>query len=123
MRDKKINLLAQAGAKKHPELSDVPLLADFARSDEDRQILEIYFATADMARPLWVGPDVPADRVAALRKAFDATMNDKDFIEEARKINIDVEATGGAEVQRIVARILGAPARVLDRARKFSEPQ
>ena len=123
LRDKKINLLAQAGARKHPELPDVPLLADFARSDEDRQVLEIYFATADMARPLWVGPDVPADRVAALRKAFDATMTDRDFIEEARKINIDVEATGGAEVQRIVARILGAPARVLDRARKFSESQ
>ena len=101
----------------------MPLLADFARSDEDRQVLEIYFATADMARPLWVGLDAPADRVAALRKAFDATMTDRDFVEEARKINIDVEATGGAEVPRIVARILGAPARVLDRARKFSEGQ
>ena len=123
LRDKKINLLAQAGARKHPELPDVPLLADFARSEEDRQILALYFATADMARPLWVGPDVPVDRVAALRKAFDATMGDTDFIEEARRINIDVEATGGAEVQRIVQRILGAPARVLDRARKFSEAQ
>ena len=123
LRDKKINLLAQAGARKHPELPDVPLLADFARSEEDRQILALYFATADMARPLWVGPDVPLDRVAALRKAFDATMGDTDFIEEARRINIDVEATSGAEVQRIVQRILGAPARVLDRARKFSEAQ
>lgn len=120
LRDKKINLLAQAGARKHPELPDVPLLFDFAKSAEDRQILQIYFATADLARPLIVGPDVPAERVEALRKAFDDTMTDTDFLDEARRVNIDIEPTGGAEVQRMVERILGAPARVLDRARTFS---
>ena len=123
LRDKKINLLAQAGATKHPELPDVPLLADFAKSGEDKLLLEIYFATADMARPLLVGPDVPGERVEALRRAFDATMADSEFLEEAKRINIDIEATGGADVQKIVMRILGAPPHVLARARKFAEPQ
>ncbi len=81
------------------------------------------FADTQKARPLWVGPDTPSDRVAGLCKVFYATMKDSDFIEEARRMNIEVEATGGAEVQRIVGGILGAPARVLDRARKFSEAQ
>ena len=123
LRDGKINLLAQAGAKKHPDLPDVPLLADFAKNDEDRQILRVYFATADMARPLWVGPEIPSERVDALRRAFDATMADRDFLDDARRVNVDIEATGGAGAQAIVAGILGAPARVLERARKFAEAQ
>ena len=123
LRDKKINLLAQAGAKKHPELPDTPLLVDFAKNDEDRQILRVYFATADMARPLWVGPDVPAERVEALRRAFDATMVDREFLDEARRAGVDIEPTGGVAVQAIVAGILGAPPAVLERARRFAEAQ
>jgi len=123
LRDRKLNLLAQAGNRKHPELPDVPLLRDFAKTPEDKQVLGIYFDTMDMARPFWIGPDIPADRVAALRKAFDATMADTDFLAEAKRMIIDIEPTPGEEVQRIIASVINAPEPIMKRARSFANAQ
>ena len=80
----------------------------------------IFFSPADLGRPLWVGPEVPADRVEALRRAFDLTMADREFLEEARRASIDIEPTRGVDAQAMVARVLGAPAHVLERARGFA---
>lgn len=121
LRDKKINLLAQTGSKRHPELADVPLLLDFAKSDDDRRILEIYLAPTDIARPILLGPGVPADRVAAIRQAFDAMVVDKEFIAEADKLKVEIEATSGVEVQRTIERILQSPPNLLARAKQLSE--
>jgi tripartite-type tricarboxylate transporter receptor subunit TctC len=123
LRDRKLNLLAQAGSSKHPELGDVALLRDFAKTLEDRQVLDIYFDTMEMARPFWIGPEVPADRVAALRKAFDATMADAEFLSEAKRMTIDIEPTPGEEVQRIIARVINAPDQIMNRARSFADEQ
>jgi tripartite-type tricarboxylate transporter receptor subunit TctC len=118
---KRINLLVQTGSRRHPELPDVPLLVDFARTAEDRQILEIYLAPVEIARPFLVGPDVPAERVAALRRAFDAAMADPILLSEAERSRIEIEPMRGEDVQTIVERIVRAPPSVLARAKAFSQ--
>jgi tripartite-type tricarboxylate transporter receptor subunit TctC len=121
IRDKKLNLLAQGGAKEHSELAGVPLLINFAKTTEDRQVLEIFFAGDEISRFVLAGPGIPADRVAALRKAFDDTMADPEFQAMATRAAIDIEPTSGVEVQRLVDRILHAPANVLEKAKRFAE--
>lgn len=116
----KINLLVQTGGKRHPELPDVPLLMEFARSAEARQIMELYLAPAEISRPFLVGPDVPPARVLALRRAFDAAMVDPALADEAKRIKMDMDAMTGEEVQEIVLRILRAPPAIIARARSFS---
>lgn len=118
---KKINLLVQTGSRRHPELPGVPLLLDFARTPEDRQILEVYLAPVEIARPFLVGPDVPAERVAALRRAFDAAMADPVLLEEARRSRLEIEPMRGEDVQAIVERIVRAPPAVIARAKAFSQ--
>jgi tripartite-type tricarboxylate transporter receptor subunit TctC len=120
LRDKKINLLVQTGSKRHPELPDVPLLVDFARSAEARQVLELTLAPVEIARPFLVGPDVPAERVAALRRAFDATLADPAVKAEADRARIEIDAMRGEDVQEIVTRILRAPPNVVARAKALS---
>jgi tripartite-type tricarboxylate transporter receptor subunit TctC len=84
---KKIRVLAQYGLTRHAELVDVPTMLEFARSDADRQAMTMLFARTEYGRPYFLPPDVPPDRVAALRRAFDATMRDPGFIAEAAKLN------------------------------------
>jgi tripartite-type tricarboxylate transporter receptor subunit TctC len=120
LRDKKINLLVQTGSKRHPELPDVPLLVDFARSAEARQVLELTLAPVEIARPFLVGPDVPAERVAALRRAFDSTLADAAVKAEANRARIEIDAMRGEDVQEIVTRILRAPPNVIARAKALS---
>ena len=117
----KINLLVQTGNRRHPELAQVPLLIDFARSAEDRQIMEIYLAPVEIARPFLVGPDVAPERVQALRRAFDAAMTDPALLEEAARSRMEIEAMRGEDVQAVVHRILRAPASVIARARTFAQ--
>jgi len=79
LRERKVNILLQLALKKHPALPDVPLVMDLARTDADRKALALIFSRQSMAYPLTAPPDVPADRLAALRRAFDATMQDPAF--------------------------------------------
>ena len=120
LRDKKINLLVQTGSKRHPELPDVPLLVDFARSAEARKVLEITLAPVEIARPFLVGPDVPLERVNALRRAFDAAMADPAVKAEAERSRVEIDAMRGEEVQESVLQILRAPAAVIARAKSLS---
>lgn len=120
LANKKINLLAQAGSRPNPELTDIPLLRDFARTAEDRAILDLYFNTMEISRPFWVGPVTPVQRVEILRRAFDATMRDAQFLEEARKMNIDIEPTSGEQTQDAVSKIINAPEAVLTRAGAYA---
>ena len=118
---KKLNLLAQAGHKRLAGLPDVPLLFDFAKNQDDRQVLELFLAPDEIARPLVAGPGVPADRVAALRAAFMRTMEDAEFKAEAARARIEIDAMSGEDAQRIVERIIGAPQAVVARAKQFAE--
>ncbi len=109
LRDKKIKLLMQIGLEKEPDLPDVPLALDFAKTPEDRKVLELYFAQKNVARPLMAAPGVPAERLAALRTAFEQMSPDKDFLEDAKKSGLDVEPMTGAAVDKIMQLIASTP--------------
>jgi tripartite-type tricarboxylate transporter receptor subunit TctC len=119
--EKKVNIIVQMAMEKAADLPNVPLIMDFAKTELDRKALELLFAPQVMAWPLVAPPDVPADRVVTLRKAFAATMKDADFLADAKKLNIDVEPVPGELMQTLVARVSDFDRAVVDRALELTE--
>jgi tripartite-type tricarboxylate transporter receptor subunit TctC len=115
VRDKKINIIFQVGLKASRELPDVPLFLEYAQNDLDRSALRLFSAAATIGRPLFSTPEVPSERVAALRRAFDLTVTDPAFLEAAAKSGLDIEPVSGAELQRIVNEIVSTPKNVTAR--------
>ena len=112
----KLHVLLQLALHKHPELPDVPLVVDLATTDEQRQILTLIFARQVMGRPFLAPPGVPAERAAALREAFMATMTDPDFVADAERTQLEVNPVAGEDVQKLVAEIYRTPPEVAKRA-------
>ena len=83
----------------------VPLAGDFARTPEQRAILELYFTQTIFGRPYVVAPEVPKDRVAALRQAFSDTLRDPELVAEAKQLTLDVDQVSGDEVQALIAKV------------------
>jgi tripartite-type tricarboxylate transporter receptor subunit TctC len=119
--EKKINILVQIGLKKIPELPDVPLLMDLGANEQDRALLRALSASTQIGRPIFTTPDVPAERVAALRKAFDTMVRDPAFLEQARKEHFDIEAASGEELQRLVAGMMEMPKQQSERLKQIME--
>ena len=115
LAEKKIVVIAQAGPKA-PDL-DAPVLADLAKTPAERQLVELITSGTQMGRPLATTPGTPPERVAALRAAFAATMQDPEFLAEARKLNFEVMPVLGEAMQAAVAKILATPAAVAERAK------
>ncbi|MDB5652065.1 MAG: tripartite tricarboxylate transporter family receptor [Hyphomicrobiales bacterium] len=115
LENKKINILVQIGLKKAHDLQDVPLLIDLAKNDADRAVLRLLSAPATIGRPIFTTPDVPAERVAALREAFEKTMKDPGFLEDAAKARMDLDPVSGEELQKIVTEIMATPKQTADR--------
>ena len=99
-----------------PDLPDVPLILDLARSPEDRAILKLIFARQVMAWPYLAPPGVPLDRVETLRRAFTDTMADKDFLADADKSLLEVRPVKGADIQALVNEVYATPAAITQRA-------
>ena len=114
--EKKINVLVQLALTKHPDLPDVPLITDLAKTDEDRQVLKLIFARQVMGRPFLAPPGVPADRVAALRKAFMDMMTDKDFLADAEKAQLEINPVAGDEIEKLVKELYGTPPAIAQKA-------
>ena len=112
----KLNILFQMGLSKHRDLPNVPLAIDLARTDEEKAILSLLFARQVMAWPYAAPPGVPEDRVEALRKAFDDTMRDKDFLAEAEKSNLEITPVTGAAIQKLVRQVYATPADTVRKA-------
>ncbi|HLH98336.1 MAG TPA: hypothetical protein VKW08_24775 [Xanthobacteraceae bacterium] len=121
LADKKITLIMQWGLKKNPELADVPLVMEMARTDADRQALELALARLEFGRPFFLPPNVPTDRVEALRRAFDATVKDPGFLADAEKSKIDVDPLTGEQVAALVAQVSRTPADTVARVRAAME--
>jgi tripartite-type tricarboxylate transporter receptor subunit TctC len=117
----KINIILQQGLKKAPDLPDTPFILDYAKSDEDRQALDLIFAPQSFAWPFIAPPDLPAERLAALRRAFDATMKDKDFLAEADKLNIEIDPMTGEDMAALITRILAYPPATVARADQLTK--
>lgn len=115
IRDKKISFLGISGLSRDPEIpASVPLIGDLAKTQEQKDILELAFAPLEMARPLLAPPDIPADRLKILRDAFDKTMKDPAFLAEARKRKLDVSPMSGEQVAQLIGRLMAKPANIVN---------
>jgi hypothetical protein len=119
--EKKITVIAQYGLHRDPDLALAPTMLDLAKTDADRQALTMMFARTEYGRPYFAPPDVPAARVEALRRAFDATMKDPDFVADAAQLQLELSPATGEEVQALVAKLAGTPADIVARVRAALE--
>jgi tripartite-type tricarboxylate transporter receptor subunit TctC len=113
---KQVNLLMQLALGKHPELANVPLVVDLAKTEEQRNILRLVFARQQVAYPFLAPPGVPADRVEALRAAFMKAMADPELLAEAAKARLEILPVSGGDVQRLVAELYATPAPIVEKA-------
>jgi tripartite-type tricarboxylate transporter receptor subunit TctC len=117
LEDKRMIVLVQLSLTKHPEMPDVPLITDFAKTDEQRAILKLIFARNIMGRPYLAPPGLPPDRLATLRQAFTDTMKDKDFLAEADKAQLEINPVSGEDVEKLVKEVYATPAGVIAKAK------
>ena len=118
---KKLNILVQIGFTPEPEIAHVPMLQDFVTNDRDRQIVNLVSLPTVLGYAHWVAPEVPADRVAALRSAYAATMKDPAFLAEAQRLSMMLRPATGAEVEAQVAKVASTPRPVLEEAARVLE--
>jgi tripartite-type tricarboxylate transporter receptor subunit TctC len=121
LRDRQVNILFQVGPRREPDLADVPLWSELGESEDQRRILQILSGDVAVGRPILTAPNVPADRLRALRKAFDDTVADPRFIDAAKQANIYINPMGGEELQAMVEKIAGPAERVLTLVRQAAE--
>jgi tripartite-type tricarboxylate transporter receptor subunit TctC len=114
---KQISILVQFALNRHPDLPDIPTAVDLARSDEERQILSAIMAAADIGSAFFTTPGVPVDRLNALRRAFDATMQDKEFLADVERTKLSVSPVKGEDLQRLVKQVSDLPPALLEKVR------
>jgi hypothetical protein len=119
VNQKKVTILIQLSLSKHPDLSDVPLITELAKNDEQRQIFKLIFARQVMGRPYAAPPGVPRDRAEVLRTAFMDTMKDPDFLAEAQKLQFEITPVPGAKVEALVTEIYKTPPEISAKAAKL----
>jgi tripartite-type tricarboxylate transporter receptor subunit TctC len=117
---KLVSMTLQLSVKGHAELTKmgVPLAAEFARSKEDRQAMELVLSQGMFGRPFVLPPGVPPERAEALRKAFMAAMTDPALLSDAKKANLDLEALSGSDLQTLVASLYALPPSIVERAKQ-----
>ena len=120
-RDKKLNVILQIGLHKLPALPSVPSAIDLVTDPDSKKVLELILIRQEMGRPFATPPNVPADRLAVLRKAFDDTLKDPAFLEAAKREGLDIDPVSGEKLQQIVQDILASPQSVKDRLAKLIE--
>ncbi len=117
LKSGQIRILAQVGLKRMPDFPDVPLLTEFARNDDERRVLRFISSRASIGRPFVAPPRTPSRRVAALRKAFVATMNDPALIADMKARRLYHQWSSGEAVQKIVADMLATPKSLVAKVR------
>jgi hypothetical protein len=116
--EKKIKFIVQYNMRPSRELPGVPMVMDLAKTDEQKTAMRLLFARTEYARPYFLPPDVPAERVRALRRAFDATMKDPAFVADAQKLQLELSPMTGEAMQALVADLATTPPAIVDRVRK-----
>jgi tripartite-type tricarboxylate transporter receptor subunit TctC len=119
LKDRKINVIVQAGPRA-PDL-DVPSVEDLARTPDERKLIELVVSGTRLGRPMATTPDVPEDRLAALRAAYRATMADPAFLAEAANLNFEVAPVYGEDMQKIVGEVMSTPKALAARAKHLLE--
>src|SRR5688572_4361809 len=123
LKDKAVKAIVQYGPHRLKELPEVPFATDLLKNEDDRLLMQASSAPQTLGRPLLMPPDVPADRVAAVRKALADTFNDPQFKADADKIGLIVNAPQtGEQLQKVIAEAYKTPSRVVDRLRALNNP-
>ena len=117
IENKSVTLLVQFAIKRHPDLPALPTAVDLARNDEERAILGAIMNASEVGTAFFTTPGVPAGRLTALRRAFDATMKDPEFLAETQKIKLGVTPITGEELQKLVAEVSNLPPGLLEKVR------
>jgi hypothetical protein len=119
--ENKIRILVQWALTKNPELGEIPMFLEVAKTEAERSALKLMLARLEYGRPFFLPPNVPAGRVAALRRAFDATMKDPDYLAEADRLKIDVEPLSGEQVAALVEQVSRTPLDTVAKVRAAME--
>lgn len=123
IRDKLLTVIGHYSLEDPPELRPYARIVDLAATDADRQALRLVLVRQSYGRPYFLPPDVPMERVVALRRAFDATMRDSAFHGEAQKMQISVDSMTGEETQALIVQVhQTTPPHVAERVRRSLEP-
>ena len=123
LRERTAKAIVQYGSERIAELGAVPFAPDLVRDEEDRLVMQAAFAPLALGRPFLTPPGVPAERVAALRSAFAATMRDPEFLAEGERMGLGLNAPRtGEQLQEVMERTYRSPPRVLDRLRRLNAP-
>jgi tripartite-type tricarboxylate transporter receptor subunit TctC len=115
-----VSVIMQMGMKRDTAFPDVPTAIEVVRAAADKQLFEIAFAEQVMGRPFVLPPGVPRDRVIALRAAFDATMKDHAFLDDAKLQHAEIDAVGGEEINALLDRVYSAPPELVARLRELA---
>ncbi|MDB5593663.1 MAG: hypothetical protein JWM36_624 [Hyphomicrobiales bacterium] len=117
LRDKQVNILVQLALDRHPDLPDVPTVVELAKTDQQRAVLELVFSQSSMGRAILGPPGIPADRLKALRSAFDAMMKDKAFLAEAEKMKMEInQPMSGEQMAQLVDKLYRATPAIVKEA-------
>jgi hypothetical protein len=119
--EKKINIVVQIGIKPQDGYETVPMLDSFARNDDERAIFKLFSAPIALGRPVLTTQDVATDRIQLLRRAFDATMTDPDFLADANRSKLDISAIDGETLQTIAQGIVATPPAIIAKAKAAIE--
>jgi tripartite-type tricarboxylate transporter receptor subunit TctC len=117
LTDGSINNILQFALKRHPEMPNVPTAIEIAKTDEQRAILSAVLNATEIGASFFTTPGVPADRLAALRKAFDDTMKDPELLKDAEKTRVDIQPLTGPEVQKLIASVSDLPPGIVEKVR------
>jgi tripartite-type tricarboxylate transporter receptor subunit TctC len=112
------NVLIQVGLQKQPAYSSVPLLNELATNDEQREVFGYMSKVVSLSRVVCATPGVPPDRIALLRRAFDKALADPEFLDESKKLKLEIAAMNGDAVEHYVRDIVDAPAPLLEKVKK-----
>jgi tripartite-type tricarboxylate transporter receptor subunit TctC len=112
-----MKLIIQMGPKKSEEFGDIPSVYDFVKNDEDRKVLDVHFKQILLARPVAAPPGLSPAVIAAMRKAFDATIADPAFLAQAEQLNVSINPTNGADAQALMAELMHYPPAVIEKAK------
>jgi len=124
LRDNRLNVLLQVSLDPHPELTrmGVPTVWQYVKNDDDRKVVELVISQTVFHRSYIAPPGTPQEQLETLRAAFDATVQDRDFLEDAEKMRIDIAPLSGAKVQDVVAKLYATPRDIVERARAAIRP-
>jgi tripartite-type tricarboxylate transporter receptor subunit TctC len=118
-----IRILMQVSMQKLPDLPNVPSALDYVKNDTDRKVMELFLAQKQVARPVVAPPDIPADRLAILHKAFDDMIKDPEFKEDGDKAKLELAPTSSDEVRKIVGLVASTPPDIAQRLAEAIEPK